>query len=138
MYANVKKTWEKENPNGFFMNAKPATKSELLEYDFDSGEALSVPGDWNSQKERLFFYEGTIWYRKTFDYQLESGKRLFVYFGAANYEAVVYLNGKKLGAHTGGFTPFCFEITDEVRPAGNFLIVAAEIQDKYRLRMKLK
>ena len=43
--------------------------------------------------------------------------------GAANYEAEVYLNGKKLGSHAGGFTPFAFEITDLVRETGNSLVV---------------
>lgn len=115
-----------ETGSGFFRNAKPANKSDLVEYDFDTAETLHVPGDWNSQKEKLFLYEGTIWYRKLFDYDLKPGNRLFVYFGAANYEAVVYLNGKKLGTHTGGFTPFCFEITDRVKPQDNSLIVKVD------------
>lgn len=109
--------------NGYFRNEKPKDKSERIEYDFDRSEQLDVPGDWNSQREKLFFYEGTIWYKKDFDYQKKSDKRLFVHFGAANYEAIVYLNGEKIGEHTGGFTPFNFEITDKVKETGNFLIV---------------
>jgi beta-glucuronidase len=122
----------KESPNGFFKDAKPSKKSDLIEYSFDDSGTLTVPGDWNSQDERLFLYEGTVWYRKTFDYDLQNGNRLFAYFGAANYQAFVYLNGTKLGTHTGGFTPFCFEITDLVRPTGNSLIVKVDntrIQD---------
>src|SRR2546430_17167998 len=52
--------------------------------------------------------------------------RLFVYFGAANYLADVYLNGEKIGRHEGGFTPFNFEITNLVRDTGNFLIVKVD------------
>src|SRR5215468_1254529 len=55
--------------NGYFKDAKPQTKSDLIEYDFDTSETLTVPGDWNTQKERLELYEGTIWYKKSFDYQ---------------------------------------------------------------------
>jgi beta-glucuronidase len=112
--------------NGYFMNQKPKSKSDLVEYDFDKSETLTVPGDWNTQKEKLFLYEGTIWYKKDFNYQLEKRKRLFVYFGAANYKAIVYLNGVKLGEHEGGFTPFNFEITDLVKEKDNFLIVKVD------------
>ena len=112
--------------NGYFKNAKPKTKSDLIEYDFDSSESLQVPGDWNTQSDQLFFYEGTIWYKKSFDYQRRANTRLFVYFGAANYFADVYLNGEKVGQHEGGFTPFNFEITKLVRETGNFLVVKVD------------
>ena len=112
--------------NGYFKDAKPRNKSDLIEYDFDTSESLRVPGDWNTQAERLLFYEGTIWYKKSFDYQRKPNTRLFVYFGAANYLADVYLNGEKIGRHEGGFTPFNFEITNLVRDTGNFLIVKVD------------
>lgn len=38
--------------NGYFKDAKPKNKSDLIEYDFDTSESLSVPGDWNTQRER--------------------------------------------------------------------------------------
>jgi len=114
--------------NGYFNDAKPTTKSDLIEYDFDTSESLSIPGDWNTQKERLLLYEGTIWYKKSFDYQKTPNTRLFVYFGAANYLADVYLNGEKLGRHEGGFTPFNFEITNLVRDRANSLIVKVDNQ----------
>ena len=112
--------------NGYFKNTKPKSKSDLIEYDFDSSESLKVPGDWNTQTDQLFFYEGTIWYKKSFDYQRKANTRLFIYFGAANYLADVYLNGEKIGQHEGGFTPFNFEITKLVRDTGNFLIVKVD------------
>jgi len=114
------------SPNGFFKDAKPKTKSDLIEYDFDTSESLKVPGDWNTQREQLLFYEGTIWYKKSFDYQRKENTRVFVYFGAVNYLADVYLNGEKLGRHEGGFTPFNFEITKLVRDKANSLIVKVD------------
>jgi beta-glucuronidase len=116
----------KPSANGYFKDAKPKTKSDLVEYDFDRSETLNVPGDWNTQSDQLFFYEGTIWYRKSFDYERRPNTRLFVYFGAANYFADVYLNGEKIGQHEGGFTPFNFEITKLVRGTGNSLIVKVD------------
>ena len=59
--------------NGYFKNAKPKTKTELIEYDFDRSGSLKVPGDWNTQSDQLFFYEGTIWYKKSFDYASAGG-----------------------------------------------------------------
>jgi beta-glucuronidase len=112
--------------NGYFKNTKPKSKTELIEYDFDSSATLKVPGDWNTQSDQLFFYEGTVWYKKSFDYERKPNTRLFVYFGAANYLADVYLNGEKLGQHEGGFTPFNFEITKLVRDSGNFLVVKVD------------
>src|SRR5690606_30528233 len=90
---------QSENPDksAYFLNSKPKDKSDRIEYDFDASETLIVPGDWNSQDEKLFYYEGTVWYKKSFDYtKVNSGNKVFVYFGAVNYIAEVYLNGKKL------------------------------------------
>jgi beta-glucuronidase len=132
-----------ESESGYFKNQKPKSKSDLGEYDFDKSDSLNVPGDWNTQGEKLFLYEGTIWYKRDFDlpdglsagasaqagkagYPLEKNRRLFVYFGAANYKAVIYLNGTKLGEHEGGFTPFNFDITDLVNEKDNFLIVKVD------------
>ena len=116
--------------NGFFRNQKPASPSDRVEYDFDRSPTLAVPGDWNSQRADLLFYEGTVWYRKRFDYALGSNRRLFVHFGGANYETRVWLNGRELGMHEGGFTPFDFEITGVVRSGANDLIV--KVDDKRR------
>ncbi len=121
----------KPRGDGYYLNQKPKSKSDLVEYDFDKSETLNVPGDWNSQKDKLFFYEGTIWYEKSFKYVKKPGKRTFIYFGAANYNAVVYVNGMKLGEHTGGFTPFDFEVTDILHNGSNFVIVKI---DNKRLR----
>jgi beta-glucuronidase len=111
---------------GYFLDRKPANPSELIEYDFDSSPTLMVPGDWNSQDDRLFYYEGTVWYRRKFDYEVDAQRRVFVHFGAANYRADVYLNGRKLGTHVGGFTPFQFEITDVLKLKDNSLVVKVD------------
>ena len=96
-----------EITGGFALDRVATNKTELVEYDFDTSPTLKVPGDWNSQDDKLFYYEGSVWYRTKFDVKTNTpGRRLFLYFGAANYEAEVYLNGKKLGRHIGGFTPF--------------------------------
>ena len=120
---------KQKNPGkgAFFRNAKPDNPSDLVEYDFDKMDSIFVPGDWNTQKEKLLYYEGTVWYKKSFDYDLtKSTNRLFVYFEASNYKTEVYLNGEKLGTHVGGFTPFNFEISHLINKKDNYLIVKVD------------
>lgn len=102
---------------------KPERKSDFIEYSFDGGPLLDVPGDFNTQLPELKYFEGTVWYKKTFDHIPDRNKRLFIHFGAVNYQADVYLNGKLLGKHEGGFTPFQFEITNVVLKGSNTIVV---------------
>ncbi|WP_416305833.1 glycoside hydrolase family 2 protein [Neptunicella sp. SCSIO 80796] len=119
---------EQQNPGAeaYFLDQKPRNKSDRVEFDFATSPSMKIPGDWNTQNDKLYYYEGTIWFRQDFDYSLKQDKRLFVHFGAVNYQAHVYLNGKKLGMHEGGFTPFNFEVTDLIKPTGNYLVVKVD------------
>lgn len=112
--------------NYFADRSSTADPTALVEYDFDLADSLAVPGDWNTQKEKLYFYEGMLWYRKKFNFEPAEGKRYFLYFGAVNYEAVVGLNGKEIGHHTGGFTPFDIEVTGKLRSGSNSLVVMVQ------------
>jgi len=107
----------------YFENKKAASKRDLIEYEFATSPILVVPGDWNTQKSELFFYEGAVWYEKPFVYHRAPHKRVFLHFDAANSFARVYLNGKELGTHTGGFTPFDFEVTEKIVDGDNFVVV---------------
>lgn len=111
-----------------WMEKKPQQKTDFVEYSFDGGPFLKVPGDFNSQLCELTYFEGVVWYKKVFHHKSKDGKRLFLHFGAVNYLAEVYLNGEKTGSHEGGFTPFQFEITDKVKEGDNTLIVKVDNQ----------
>lgn len=113
----VSKIWRDEKPHG---------KHEFIEYAFDEGPSLNVPGDWNSQIPKLELYEGIIWYKKTFQFKEISNKRKFIYFGAVNYRADVYINNEYLGSHEGGFTPFVFEISNNLKVGENSIIVRVD------------
>lgn len=63
-----------------YENSVPKDKSDRVEYSFDRAQTLWVPGSWNAQKPELYYYEGTIWYRKTFDMENITGKALFCPF----------------------------------------------------------
>jgi len=113
---------------GFFRNAKPQRPEDLIEYDFDKAPVMNIPGDWNTQDERLFFYEGTVWFKTAFQAQvpLEDGYRSLLYFGAVNYDCRVWVNGREAGHHVGGFTPFNFDVTDLLRNGENTVIVKVD------------
>src|SRR5438552_8593141 len=110
----------------FYENRKPASKTDLIEYDFDRSPKLKVLGDWNSQDEKLLFYEGLMWYQRSFLYEKKPHTREFLYFGAANYLARVWLNGTKLGEHVGGYTPFNFEVTEQLKDGENSVVVEVD------------
>ncbi len=116
----------KSGKGGFYDDRKQNNKSELIEYNFDLASTMQIPGDWNSQAEKLEFYEGTIWFRQKFVAKPADDKKYVLYFGAVNYEAHVYLNGKKLGVHKGGFTPFQFDVTGKLKAGENFVVVKAD------------
>ena len=117
---------ESKTGGGGYYDDKKAGANELIEYDFDHSPTLDVPADWNSQVEKLSLYEGAVWYRRKFNANPIPGKRYMLYFGAANYKAHVYLNGKKLGVHEGGFTPFQFEVTQNLKAGENSVVVMVD------------
>jgi beta-glucuronidase len=115
--------YDQGRKNKIYLNQKPQGKTDFFEYSFDHGLRLNVPSDWNSQLAELNYYEGTVWYARRFDVQVQKDKRLFIYFGAVSYRCRVYLNGREVGRHEGGFTPFQFDITGLVKEKDNFLAV---------------
>ena len=118
-------------PWGFFRNAKPQKPEDLIEYDFDKSPTMQIPGDWNTQDERLFFYEGTVWFKKSFNVKTDDGfidgrNKALLYFGAVNYDCRVWVNGKEAGHHVGGFTPFNFDVTEMLKEGENTVIVKVD------------
>ena len=108
---------------GFFLDAKPRNVSDLVEYSFDDSKSMKVPGDWNTQDEQLYWYEGSVWYRQKFNWKPEQGRKALLYFAGANYLSRVWVNGKQVGVHEGGFTPFCFDVSDVVKAGENTVVV---------------
>ena len=67
------------------------------------------------------------WYKRFFDMSNNLlKKRVLLHFGAVDYKADVWLNESYLGSHEGGYTPFCFDVTDILKTSGNTLSVRAE------------
>ena len=120
---------EQRNDRGFFRDHSPRHPADRVEYDFDSSPTLTVPGDWNTQDDRLHYYEGTIWYRRRLqiddDPRWGSG-RVFLHVGAANHTCRVFLDGRELATHVGGFGPFAVEITGRLAPGEHSLVIQVD------------
>lgn len=105
-----------------YENNKPTGKTDFYEYSFEGGMRLNVPGDWNSQSKELKYYEGTVWYQRTFTAKAEPGTRRFLYFAGVSTRCNIYLNGKKIISHEGSFTPFQIEVTNALKDGENMLV----------------
>ena len=67
-----------------------------------------------------------VWYAKNLSVPADwKGKRILLHFGAVDYFSTVWVNGKKVGTHTGGYTPFEFDITDELNFANDRVVLSA-------------
>ena len=64
-----------------------------------------------------------LYYRRTFTYN-KTNDRALLHFGAVDYECEVTLNGVALGSHRGGYYPFTFDVTEEIREGENELLVS--------------
>lgn len=98
----------------------------FFEFDLDRGPAMEIPGAWNAAKPELRHYDGLIWFQRRFDASLRPGQRSFLRFEGVNYRAFVYLNGKEIGRHEGGFTPFVLEVSEALREKDNRLVVGVD------------
>jgi beta-galactosidase len=85
------------------------------EFDDKSWSIVNIPHTWNAEDaidDVPGYYRGEAWYRKKISVPSQMvGKQAYIYFEGANQETEVYINGKYVGHHTGGYTRFCFDIT---------------------------
>ncbi len=105
-----------------------ADNRTLFEFDLDHSPVATLPGSWLAQTPELRHYQGLVWYRRNFIAPQVKGGRWFLRFGAANYSTVAYVNGQPLGRHEGGFTPFAFEVTKQLREGNNSVTIGVDSQ----------
>ena len=105
-----------------------ADNRSMYEFDMANSPVTTLPSSWLTEAPELRYYQGLIWYQRSFPMPAERKGRYFIRFGAANYSTTVYLNGKPLGRHEGGFTPFAFEVTKLLRAGDNQITVGVDSQ----------
>jgi beta-glucuronidase len=106
--------------------SEPDGPTDFLEYNFDASPVMTVPGDWNGQDPSLTWFDGLVWFRRIVELDDLQPEHRFLHFGAANYKALVYVNGEKVGEHEGGFTPFAFDVTANLKVGRNSIVVGVE------------
>ncbi|HUT52481.1 MAG TPA: hypothetical protein VM658_03735 [bacterium] len=85
---------------------------------------MAVPNNYMIDDPALSTFFQPVWFRRSFEVPASfSGKRLRLVFESVDYFAKVWLNGKLLGEHEGYFAPFCFDVTDVVKPGQNVVVV---------------
>lgn len=85
---------------------------------------IRIPCTWNTAKDELRYYDGAVLFQREFEASApKKGRRIFLQFEAGFYETRVFLNGKAVGEHRGGFTPFQFDVTPLIRNGRNRLNV---------------
>ncbi|NIJ19927.1 beta-glucuronidase [Sphingomonas naasensis] len=101
--------------------------SALYEFDMQRSPVVHLPGSWIGHAAEMRYYQGLVWYQRNFEARKPApGTRVFLRFGAADYTADVYLNGKSVGNHRGGFTPFVFDVTELLRDGSNQITVGVD------------
>lgn len=83
-------------------------------------EQILVPFPVESALSGVMKHADRLWYRRTFQVPEKwNGQRVLLHFGAVDWEATVWVNGKDLGTHRGGYDPFELDVTDALKPGGD-------------------
>lgn len=73
--------------------------------------------------KRLLQPDQRLWYRRSFQITPAAGEKVLLHFGAVDWQAQVFINGKEAGAHTGGYTAFTLDITPVLKTGENVLML---------------
>jgi beta-glucuronidase len=114
------------SPHGYISDPHPTPTGPLAEWNWAKEPLLAVPGDWNSQRPELLYYEGLLWYERDFVYHPRPGTHAYLHFGAADYKANVAVNGINVCAHEGGYTSFDCDASSALKDGDNFIVVAVD------------
>jgi hypothetical protein len=125
---------------------------ESPKFDDSKWPAISIPHTWStyettgeihpfiknpSEKDNPYWWIGWGWYRKHFQINTDiSGKKVFIEFEGVQKYCKVWINGKYLGDHKGGYGSFDFDLTDFINPGkDNVLVVAVSNQQNDQFRI---
>ena len=94
---------------------------------------IRVPFCYQSPESGIYIKKryDTVWYQKDVNFDRKKDERVIFHIDAADYLTRLYVNGKLVGKHQGGYTSFCFDITDYL--INNFAHIAIRCDDSYNL-----
>ena len=97
---------------------QPATVGETRPTG-DLSRKILVPFPVESALSGVMEHHERLWYRRLFTIPATWGKdRVLLHFGAVDYKSEIFINGKSLGVHEGGYDPFSFDITPYIKSSG--------------------
>lgn len=128
-WINLNGEWDFEIDNTLIGTAREYYKRDSL------NQKINVPfcpeSKLSGVEESEFM--NCVWYRKNIDIpESWSGKHIILNFGAVDYHTIVYVNGEYVGEHKGGYSSFCFDITNKLKTDNNYITVCAidDVRDK--------
>jgi beta-galactosidase len=102
-----------------------AWQSVSLPHTYNAADA-AAGGDKNRGDDEGVYYRGPAWYRHALDITPKPGTRYVLQFDGAALVTDVYVNGKSVGHHEGGYAGFRFDITDALKAGGNVVAVRVD------------
>ena len=123
------------NINGGWRFLKAAVPAETAIANAAQGEAVTLPHTWNAvdgQDGGNDYHRGLCWYVRELTAAETRGERLFLEVNGANHTAEVYLNGRKLARHEGGYSTFRVDLTDALAET-NTLAISVDNSDSDRV-----
>src|SRR5580698_4241558 len=117
-----------EHPRPDFERPQWITLNGQWDFGFNDkfGRTITVPFCWESELSGIANKTGetTGWYRRTFTIPAAwSGKHAWLHFEAVDEEAQVWVNGKELGIHHGGYSPFEFDLNNVAKPGDTATVI---------------
>ena len=122
-WMNLNGVWQFEIDHGDSGRKRGLVEKEKLDSE------ILVPFCPESQLSGIGYtdFMRAVWYRRSFALPAEAkGKRVILHFGAVDYLTEVWINGKSVGTHKGGYTSFSFDITDALCEGENTLVLCAQ------------
>jgi beta-glucuronidase len=104
-----------------------AQKWYSVDFPYTRFDRVPVPHSF-SVDPRYMFYTGTAWYTKKFSSSPKGDNHVFLRFDAVFYRCKIWLNGEVVGEHEGGYTPFEFDITRQLKPEN---LLAIEVSNAW-------
>lgn len=126
-WINLNGKWQFE-----FDNSRSGIDRGLANLGKDLSDEINVPFCPQSRLsgiEHKDFILGA-WYKRTIDIKNTDSCRTVLHLGAVDYKAIVFVNGKEVGEHIGGFTSFEFDISDYVADGKNEIAIYAEDDER--------
>ena len=115
---------EWKNLNGLWDYAiLPAGQAEPSAFDGKILVPFAVESSLSGVQKKVG-EKNELWYKRTFTIPSNwKGKNVLLNFGAVDWKAEIFINDIKIGAHTGGYTPFSFDVTPFLKPGDQKLVV---------------